>query len=111
MTLKHFVQTNLQANQQDKYLNTIIERVGKDVDFPQTEDIKQMANYLYRELDQNHTQAFQKLLMFWKFSQNNNQPPTDMNFLNELNHIIDLQTNDQNYKYASQIPAHINNRK
>lgn len=111
MTLKAFVQTNLRANQGDKYLNAMIERIGTDVNFPQTEDIKPMANYLYRDLDQDHTEAFQKLLMFWKFTENNNQQPTDMGLLNEINHIIDLQTNDPNYKYASQIPAHINNRK
>jgi len=70
-----------------------------------------MANYLYADLDQNNTQAFQKLLMFWKFSENNNQQPTDMNLLNEINYIVELQTNDINYKYANEIPAHINNRK
>jgi hypothetical protein len=111
MTLKQFVIINLKANQEDKYLNAIIELIGKDVNFPETENIQQMANYLYTDLDQKNTQAFQKLLMFWKFVENNNQQPTDMNLLNEINHIIDLQTNDENYKYAHQIPSHINNRK
>lgn len=36
MTLKQFVITNLKANQEDKYLNAIIELIGKDVNFPAT---------------------------------------------------------------------------
>ncbi len=111
MTLKHFVNANLKANQEDKYTNAIIELIGKDVHFPETEDIKQMASYLYKSIDQNHTQAFQKLLLFWKFVENNNQQPTEMGLLDEVNYIIILQTNDTNYNYAHQIPAHINNRR
>src|SRR5690625_1662826 len=111
MTLKQFILIKLKANQDDVYINEIIELIVKDVNFPETEDIKQMARYLYKNLDQNHTLAFQKLLMFWRYTKKNNQQPDDMSLLNEINYIIKLQTNDVNYKYADEIPAHINNRK
>jgi hypothetical protein len=98
---------NLTSNQDDKAINDLIIKIKGDTNFPQTENVRTIAEYLYKELDQNQTMAFQKLLMFWNFSGQGASSGPD---LDAMNHIIDLQTNDKDYKYADQIPAHINNR-
>lgn len=100
MTLKEFITEQVEANQKDEATNNLIERIGKDDSFPNTSEIKTIAQYIYVDLDHNHTLAFQKLLMLWQFAENNYEQPTDGNILVEINHIVDLQTNDPNYKYG-----------
>lgn len=110
MTFKQYILTGLSPEQQDREMSKMIFSIKEDVNFPDTANIKQMAEYLYRELDQDATLAFQKLLMFWKYAQNGYKEPKDMGILAEINHIIVLQTNDRSYAWAHQIPAHINHR-
>ena len=106
MTFKDYILGNLAPNQEDKSLNEMITRIMEDTHFPATDNVRAIATYLYKDLDQDHTMAFQKLLMIWSFS--GKSSPID---LEAINYIIDLQTNDKNYRYADQIPAHINHRR
>lgn len=91
MNFKTFIQEQIEANQDDPFANQVILIIRKDVNFPATSDIKVLAKYLYKTLDHKQTTAFQKLIMFWKFAENNYRQPTDPNLLKEINYIIDLQ--------------------
>ncbi len=91
MDLKTFIQTEIGANQEDPISNQVISLIQNDEKFPITSDIKTIAQHLYKTLNEKQTLSFQKLLMFWKFAENNYQQPTDPNLLGEINYIIDLQ--------------------
>ena len=65
---------------------------------PDTDDIKELARFLYLKLDREMTLAFQKSLMMWLFVKNDFQQPKDT-YLEEINHIIELQNNDPDYPY------------
>lgn len=95
MNFKTFIQEQVGPDQDDPFVNQVILLIQKDVNFPATADIKLLAQYLYKTLDHKQTTAFQKLIMFWKFSENNYRQPTEPNLLNEINYIIDLQDNNK----------------
>jgi|GEM_PF-1611951 hypothetical protein len=100
MIFKQFVTSNLGASQEDKEATQLMKRISEDANFPNTEEIKTIAEYLYLDLDLKQTSSFQKLLMLWKFTESNFKQPSNPNFLTEINIIVDLQNNDPNYKHA-----------
>ncbi len=95
MDFKTFIDKNIDTNQDDPISNEVIKIVKNDKEFPKTSDIKSIASHIYNKLDHGQTTAFQKLLLFWKFAENNYKQPTDPKLLNEINYIIDLQDRNQ----------------
>lgn len=91
MDFKTFIDTNVGANQDSPISNQVISMIRNDNEFPKTADIKSIALYIYKKLNHEQTYAFQKLLMFWKYSENNHRQPDNPKELEEINYIIDLQ--------------------
>lgn len=100
MDFKTFIQ-NTPDNQNDPFANQVIRMINEDQKFPVTSDIKLMAKYIFKKLTRQQTTAFQKLLMFWKSITSPTMQPNDSVFLQELNHIIDLQ--NKSGEYAAKI--------
>ena len=84
--------------QADKSSHNFIRFALSDKEFPDTADPEQLARYLYLRLDHKQTLAYQKLLMFYFFSENNFQQPTDPSLLGKINLIVSLQNGDPLYR-------------
>ena len=94
MTLKEFIKTA--PKQEDKNINYVLGLLQNQKDLP--EDVETISKVIYLNLNPQQTQAFQKILMMYFFTENNYQQPTAQN-LNKINFIVDLQNNDKNYKF------------
>jgi hypothetical protein len=84
MTYKNYIKTMLQ--QPDKGIEAIRLMFKEDANFPDTNDVKEIARYVYNKLTPNkQTSDFQKILMFWGMETGKQID------LGHLNYVIDLQ--------------------
>jgi|SRR6185437_14482058 len=83
---------------QDKSVQNFILWAFKDKDFPATDDLTVLANYLYLKLNKEQTAAYQKLLLFYLYLKNGGRQPTNPELLQKVNLIVTLQQNDPQYK-------------
>jgi hypothetical protein len=94
MTLKEFILSA--PKQDDESINHVLDLLTGQKDLP--EDVKTISKVIYLKLNPQQTQAFQKIIMMYYFTENNYQQPTAQN-LDEINFIIELQNNDVNYPF------------
>jgi len=95
MTLKEFILSA--PKQEDTNINYVLDLLKNQKDLPK--DVETISKVIYLKLNHEQTQAFQKIVMMYFFTENNFQQPQDPEILNKINFIIDLQNNDENYKF------------
>lgn len=94
MTLKEFILSA--PKQEDESINYVLDLLTSLKDLP--EDVKTISKAIYLKLNPQQTQAFQKIIMMYYFTENNYQQPTAQN-LDEINFIVELQNNDVKYSF------------
>ncbi len=88
---KTFIDKEAKIDPSDIVSMAVILLIRDDVKFPRTYDMKLMARYLHKRFSHERVTAYQRLLFMWLFRNNNYQPPTDVNLLNDINYIIELE--------------------
>ena len=88
MTIKQFIFSQLSPSGQEPSIAKFITRFSDDKNFPDTDNVRTVAEYLYPKLDQDSTSAFQKLLMIWMMQSGGTPNPS---ILNDLNHMVVYQ--------------------
>lgn len=101
MTFHHFITT--QPPQHDRNLARFADMVKNDPGFPKTDDIEELARYLYMKLDDDLTAAFQKSVMIWQYVRNDFKNNDSPDMLRKLNIIIELQNNTPDYPWPRPI--------
>ncbi|MFA6925271.1 MAG: hypothetical protein WC223_13580 [Bacteroidales bacterium] len=96
-----FIKQN--AKQEDKDILSFIEAIKKIDSVPVSSDPRLLGRYLHLKLNHQQTLGFQKCMMFYKATCENNELPAElqndeMAFLNAINLIVELQNNNPNYK-------------
>ena len=88
--------------QTDKGVNSFLSWAKMQTDFPGTSDPNELAKALYNHLNHKMTGGFQKCLMIYSSIPNNEIPKSLLKdqpkMLRALNHIVELQHGDKNYK-------------